>query len=186
MTADISLARAPRAPAGERHSTHRAVAAVAALVAGLVHLTVAVPGFGASLPLGGFFLAVSLGQIGFARAVRSSHSMSVLVCGAVAHLAMITLYVASRTVDLAFLPVRDDVGPSFHHLPVAGGVGNGTPIVPDAHIQPVGIPDLVCLLAELLVVAMIVALLPGRPRRLVTDLMLVLGVAGLVARVAGA
>jgi hypothetical protein len=157
----------------------------AAVVAGGIHLAQAPGTLASSTLLGGLLVVIGTAQLGFAFAVQRTRSVGVLVAVAVIHLGVIAAYVASRTVDLTFLPVRDDIGHDFHHLPVAGGVGNGSPIFPGSHIQPVGVPDLVCLVAELVVLAMIVGLLGHRPRRLLTNLMLALGVAAFTLRGVG-
>ena len=162
------------------------VAAFAAAVAGGIHLMLSPDHFAASTLLGACFLAVGVAQLGFALSLRwRTLPVGVLVAAAVAHLGVVAFYVASRTADLAFLPVHEHAGQAVHRLPVAGGVGNGTPIFPGSHNQPVGVPDLTALVAELVVVVAIAGLLSGRPRRLVTDLMLVLGVSAVVLRVAG-
>ena len=143
-------------------------------------------GFAASTLLGAYLVAVRVVQLGFAVSLRwRTLPVSLLVAAAVAHLGVLAFYVASRTADLAFLPVHEHAGQAVHHLPVAGGVGNGTPIFPGSHNQPVGAPDLTALVAELVVVVAIAGLLSGHPRRLVTDLMLVLGLLAVGLRVAG-
>jgi hypothetical protein len=185
VSAHATVDPPPEVRARTAEAGTRAIASLAALVAGVIHLAVAVPLITESLLVGSASMVVALGQFAFARAVRSTRAAVVLIAGAAGQLTVIALYVVSRTVDLPFLPVRDDVGHAFHHLPIAGGVGNGTPIVPDAHVQPVGVPDLVCLLAELAVLAAVVALLRDRPRRLLTDAMLALGLVALLARGVG-
>lgn len=88
--------------------------------------------------------------------------------------------VASRTVDLPFLPVHGS-----EHLPVAWGVGNGVPVFPGDRIEQVGLPDLVCLAAELATVAALCALSTPLVRRLTTSGLLVLGLAMVAMRVVG-
>ena len=53
----------------------------------------------------------------------------------------------SRTAALPFLPAHDEG--HDEHLPVAGAAGNGVPIFPRSRIEPVGVLDMACLLAEL-------------------------------------
>ena len=65
------------------------------------------------------------------------------------------------------------------------GVGDGTPQYPISGIEPVGVLDLVCLAAELVLIAMLVGLLGGRLRRVVVDVLLVLGLLALAARAVG-
>jgi len=108
----------------------------------------------------------------------------VLTTVIVGHLAVIGLYVASRTVDLPFIPPHD-VGHDVEHLPVAGGVGNGVPVYPGSRVEPVGVLDVFCLVAELVLVAMLAGLLPARWRNGVTTAMVAVGLLALVARGVG-
>jgi hypothetical protein len=100
------------------------------------------------------------------------------------HLAVMGLYVASRTRDLPFVPPHD-AAHEVPHLPVELGVGNGLPIYPGTRIEPVGVLDLACLVAELVLVAMIVGLLPSRWRNAVTSAMVGLGLLAVAARGVG-
>lgn len=185
MTTQGVPALLPRPVALERETAYRLVASVSLMLAGVIHLVVVPEHLGESLLIGMFFIALGLAQIGFAVALRWALVVPVLVLAAVAHLGVIALYVTTRAVDLPFLPVHEGSGHAVQHLPVAGGVGNGTPIFPNSHIEPVGSLDLLCLVAELVVVAMIVGLLSGRSRRFVTNLMLCLGASALLLRGVG-
>ena len=186
MTAAAFLAPTSGVRPLSRTESYRVVASFGAAVAGGIHLVLSPDELAASTALGGFLVAAGVAQLGFAVSLRwRTLPARVLVAAAVAHLAVMAFYVASRTADLAFLPVHEHAGQAVHTLPVAGGVGNGTPIFPGSHNQPVGAPDLTALVAELAVVVAIAGLLSGRPRRLVTDLMLVLGLLAVVLRVAG-
>ena len=63
-----------------------------------------------------------------------------------------------------------------------GGVGNGLPIYPGSRMEPVGVLDVACLIAELALVAMLVGLLPSRWRNAVTSAMVGLGLVAVLAR----
>jgi hypothetical protein len=163
----------------------RVLAAVALVLAGVVHLVV-VPEHLAEFPAAGvFFALLGLGQLGLGVALRWVRAAWLPVLAVVGHLGVVALYVASRTVDLPFVPVHEAAGHAPSHLPVAGGVGNGVPIFPGSRMEPVGALDLVCLLAELLAVGLLVALLPARPRRAMANLMLGLGLAAVLLRGVG-
>ena len=96
----------------------------------------------------------------------------------VGHLAVMGLYVASRTADLPFVPPHDAAHEVNH--PVPGGVGNGLPIYPGSRMEPVGVLDVACLDRELVLVVMVG--LPSRWRTGVTSAMLGVGVLAVVAR----
>ncbi len=158
------------------------VAMSGAAVAGGIHLAVVVPHLAEGWLIGGFFLVLGVAQLGVVVLLRRRLSKPVLVGVVGAHLAVIALYTATRTVDLPFVP-PSDAGHSFKHLPVAGGVGNGIPVYPGSRIEPVGVLDAVCLVAELALIAAVVAMLPVRLRGRVTTVIAALAVLGLVARV---
>lgn len=157
------------------------VAVCGAALAGSVHLAVAYPHFREHWTLGTFFLVLGLVQLGLVPLLRRPRPAYVLLAVVGAHLGVLVLYVASRTVDLPFVPPHD-VGHEFGHLPVAGGVGNGIPVYPGSRIEEVGILDLVCLGAELALVAAVVSLLPVRLRAPVTTACAALAVVGLLLR----
>jgi hypothetical protein len=136
------------------------VAMVSALVAALAHVWV-IPEHLAEWPLAAlFFAVVALAQLILAVSLRRS---------------------PSRTVDLPFLPLAHDMA----HLPTAWGVGNGIPIFPGARIEEVGVPDLVCLGAELVTVVALCSLAGPAVRRVATTGLCTLGVAMLVLRLTG-
>jgi hypothetical protein len=155
------------------------------VVAGALHLLVAPAHAAESWLFGTFFVAVGLAQVGFAVALRWPLREWVLVVAVTAQVGVIALYVATRTTDLWFMPAHG-AGHDIEHLPVAGGIGNGVPIYPGDRIEPVGPLDLTCLAAELIVVAMLTAMLTARTRGRVTSGMALLGVAALAARSLGA
>ena len=68
---------------------------------------------------------------------------------------------------------------------MAGAAGNGVPIFPGSRIEPVGVLDMACLLAELGLLAALVGLLPQKARRLTTNALMVLGLMALAARLSG-
>ena len=100
-----------------------------------------------------------------------------------ANTGLVYLYVLSRTVSLPFLPPHD--AGHVERLPVAGAAGNGVPVFPQSSIEPVGILDMTCLLAELALIVMLVAFLPRSARRFTTDALMGLGLAAVAARAAG-
>jgi hypothetical protein len=167
--------------APERERVYRGLAALCVAVAGLIHLWVAPEHFAEALRLGLLFLVLGVAQLGFAVALRAALHAWVLTGAVLAHLAVVVLYVATRTVDLPFVPVHDHV----EHLPVARTVGNGVPIFPGSRIEEVGTLDLVCLGAELAAVGLLVALLPRRIGKVMTNLMLGLGLLALLLRGVG-
>ena len=157
------------------------VAAVCAMLAGAIHLAVVPQHWGASWQISAFFIVLGMGQLGLGAALRWRLPPAVLAGVVFGHLAVMGLYVASRTVDLPFVPAH---GPAqaAGHLPVPGGIGSGVPVYPGSRIEPVGVLDLMALVAELVLVAMIVGLLPSRWRNAVTSAMVGLGVLAVVAR----
>jgi hypothetical protein len=160
------------------------VAALCAMLAGTIHLAVVPQHWGDSWQISTFFVALGLGQLGLGAALRWRLPAVVLTTVVAGHLAVMGLYVASRTRDLPFIPPHD-AAHEVDHLPVPGGVGNGLPIYPGTRIEPVGLLDVVCLLAELVLVALLVGLLPSRWRNAVTSAMVGLGLLAVVARAIG-
>lgn len=156
---------------------HAAAGLVA--VAGAVHLWVVPEHLAGSLVVGGFFLLVGCAQLLLTAVLVVEPLGTRTMAGvAVVHLALVALYVASRTTDLPFAPVHSAGG----HVDAAavaaaapGGVGNGVPIYPGARIEPIGALDLVCVLAEVALVAVVTAGLTRRARTLVVDAALVSG-----------
>jgi hypothetical protein len=183
----IEAQRRPPAQAAEAPSheeVYTIVAAGCAFTAGAIHLAV-VPGhWSVSGPISAFFIAVGIAQLCLGAALRWRLPPVVLAGVIFAHLGVMALYVASRTVDLPFVPPHDG-GHEVGHLPVAGGVGNGIPVYPGSRIEPVGVVDVACLVAELVLVTMLAGLLPARWRSAVTTTMVALGVLAVAARASG-
>ena len=96
-----------------------------------------------------------------------------------ANAGLVCLYVVSRTAALPFLPAHEEG--HVEHLPVAGAAGNGVPIFPHSSIES----DMTCLLAELALIVMLVALLPANPRRVTANALMGLGVLAVAARAVG-
>lgn len=160
----------------------RALAAACALVAGAVHLWVVPEHYEEAWVLGTFFVVVGSGQLVLAAVLRWVTATWFLVTAIVAHLSVIALYVVSRTAELPFVPPHTHGG---EHLPVFGGVGNGTPIYPGARIEDVGALDMLCLDAELGLVIALTAMLPSPLRGRLCTGMLGLGLTAIVARATG-
>ncbi|MEP6817231.1 MAG: hypothetical protein ABI873_16955 [Marmoricola sp.] len=153
------------------------VAAVSAVIAAGIHFALVPEHLREATLIGTFFAAVAAGQLALAAALRRRLPVAALVSAIVAHVGLIALYVASRSVGLPFVPAHHAV----QHLPVARGVGNGIPIYPGARTEPVGVLDIVCLVTELVLIAALAGLLPARVRDRVTGTMVTLGLLGLVA-----
>jgi hypothetical protein len=154
---------------------------LAAVLAAGIHAAVVPEHLQESFLIGGFFVVVALGQFGLAAALRQRPPVLVVVGAIWAHVGLIALYVASRTVDLPFLPAHH----SIDHLPVAGGHGNGIPAYPGSRIEPVGTLDLICLGAELVLIGALLGLLPFRLRSRTTTALMALGLLAVLARAVG-
>jgi hypothetical protein len=165
----------------------RLVSCVCASVAATVHAVVAPEHMSESWYVGMFFIVVWAGQAGLALVLASGKPLSQLpLLGAIgANLGIVVLYVASRTVGLTFLPDHDHTAHAVEHLPVAGAIGNGVPVLSESHAEPVGSLDLVCLVAELVLVVVLVGMLRGRAQRRVVNTMLGMGLLALGARAVG-
>lgn len=165
------------------------VAAASCAVAGLLHLAAVPEHIAASLLVGGFFLAVGCAQLLItAVLVVEPPGTRVLAVLASAHLALIALYVATRTTDLPFAPVHAagrHVDASAAAAAAPGGEGNGVPLLPGSRIEPVGPLDLVCVVAEVVLVAALVVRLPRRARTAVLDVALLLALALAALRLVG-
>ncbi|WP_457204999.1 hypothetical protein [Nocardioides sp. P5_C9_2] len=157
-------------------------AAMGAATAGAIHLVVVPEHWGVSAPMSAFFIALGVGQLLLAAGLRWRLPDAVLVVVIMGHLAVMGLYVASRSVDLPFVPPHD-AAHEMEHLPVPRGVGNGIPLYPGSRVEPVGMLDLVCLAAELVLVVSLAALLPPRLRSVVTTVMAGAAVLAVVWRV---
>lgn len=158
------------------------VAAIAAALAGALHLAVVPAHLDGPALVPAFFLLVGVVQLCLAVGLVA-HELRVLpLMGIVgAHVALIALYVASRTVDLPFVTPHHH---GSHAGPEAapGAVGNGVPIYPGARIEPVGVVDLVCVGAEVVLVVALLARIPARWRRSTLDVLAVVAVVAICAR----
>ena len=152
-------------------------------VAGLIHLWVAPEHFHESWVVGTFFALAGTGQLAFGVALVRGLGTRGLLVGVAANAGLVCLYVLSRTVALPFLPAHDDG--HVEHLPVAGAAGNGVPIFPGSSIESIGLLDMTCLLAELALLVMLVALLPTNPRRFTVNALMGLGLLAVAARAIG-
>lgn len=139
------------------------VAMAWSVAAGVIHLLVAPSHLTEARWLGLGFIGVGLAQLALAVLLMRPRPVWLLLAASWGYAAAAALYVATRTVDVPFMPAHGR-GHEVGHLPVAGGVGNGIPIYPGDRIEPVGPLDLTCLLAELLVIALLLVLLPERTR----------------------
>ena len=169
-----------RAALVEADGAVRAVAAGSVLVAAVAHVWVIPEHLAEWLPAAVFFVVVSAGQLALAWMLRRPTSAAVVTVGLFGTIGLVVFYVATRTVDLPFLPAAH-----AEHLPTAWGIGNGIPIFPGDRIEEVGVPDLVCLAAELVTIGALCALATPAVRRTVTSGLFALGVAMLVLRLVG-
>ena len=181
MLSDLLAERRHGTPLGD--APYVVVGAGCAWAAGVIHLAVAPEHFREAGVVGAFFVIVALAQFGLALLLLRGIGVKLLLAAVVAHVGIICLYVASRTVVLPFLPAHDLN--HANHLPVAGAAGNGVPVFPGSRIEPVGVLDMACLLAELVLLAALVGLLPQNARRLTTNALMVLGFVAVAARVSG-
>jgi len=169
-----------RAPRVESDAAVRAVAAGSALVAALTHVWVIPEHLTEWLPAAVFFVVVSVGQLVLAWLLRRPPSAAIVTLGLLGTIGLVVFYVMTRTVDLPFLPAAH-----AEHLPTAWGIGNGIPIFPGDRMEEVGVPDLVCLAAELVTIGALCALATPVVRRTVTSGLFAIGVAMLVLRLVG-
>ncbi len=164
-----------------REQVVRAVAAGASLVAALTHFWVVPEHLGEWLPAAVFFVVVGVAQLVLAWVLRHPVGPGVVGVAGAGTIGLVVLYVASRTVDLPFVPGAHDVS----HAPIAWGIGNGVPVFPGQGIEEVGVPDMVCLGAELVLVAALTALAPPALRRLATNAVFGIALVMLALRLVG-
>jgi hypothetical protein len=150
-------------------------------VSGVIHAYVVPEHLEESLVIAVFFTGLAAAQIGLAGLLLWRPSPPLWVLAIIGHLGLLVLYVASRTMDLWFLPAHHH----FEHLPVAGGVGNGTPIYPGNRTESVGALDLSCQVVELVLIVALLTLLPERARAWFVNVMVGLAVLGVLGRVLG-
>lgn len=139
-----------------------AVVAAAALsfVAGDIHVALVESHFREWRPYGWFFVATAAGQGLFAFLVLTRQPVWLLLTGIVGNLAIVGMYVLSRT--------------------------NGPPLGPHAGVpEKVATVDVVCLVAELGVIVACLALLPARLARGATTLLALAGIGLWTARLTG-
>jgi hypothetical protein len=160
-------------------------AAGTALVAAAVHLVAAFEHVDEGGLHVAFFAVVTLAQLVLAWLLLRRPGPAVLLTGIWGTLSVVGVYVLSRTTGL---PVGQHTHPAAlgqlghgahgAHLPVAGGWGNGVPVIPQPApvVEAVGALDLTALGAELAGVALMVGLLPQGLRQRTANVMLVLGV----------
>jgi hypothetical protein len=179
MTALTTSEPATARPAAHSSTLRRVGAEAAAFSAG-IHLWVAPEHVREWWVYGAFFIGVAAAQALLAWLLLHRATVLVLLAGIWGNIVLVGVYVASRTVGLPLTPPH--AGHVTHqHLPVAGGIGNGIPIYPGAttsgSVEAVGTLDLFALSAELVLVVVLVGMLPAGLRRVMTNVMLALGVA---------
>jgi peptidoglycan/LPS O-acetylase OafA/YrhL len=151
----IALRRAAAVPAAAAAPAPRTaapvVAAVLSLGAAWVHLAYTASHLRQWWAYGAFFLATGAGQALFAPLVLRRPRQWVAAVGVAGNLAIVAMYVMSRTV--------------------------GPPLGPHAHVpEPAGAVDLATTAVEIALVGVLLTLLGGRSRRWVANLLLGAGV----------
>src|SRR3954447_2862691 len=148
-------------------------AAGAALGAAAIHAYVAPEHLREWWLYGGFFIGVTAVQLALAWLVLRRPTVAVLLGGIWGTVALIGIYVASRTTGLPLAPAHN-----HGHVLVAGDFTNGVPHLPGVtNVEAVGAVDLSALAVELLLITILVGLLPTSARRQTTNLMMALAVA---------
>lgn len=160
-------------------------AGAAAALAGGIHLAVVPEHLEGPPTVPAFFLVVGMAQLVVAAvlvvgSLRASSLMGLIA----AHVALIGLYVASRTVDLPFLAPHQH---GQHGGPEAapGAVGNGIPVYPGARVEPVGVLDAVCVGAEVVLVVLLLARVPDTWRRATLNVLALVGIGAVGLRLLG-
>ena len=156
------------------------VAMAWSVAAGVIHLLVAPAHLREAWWLGAGFVAVGLAQLALVALLMRPQPVWVLLVATWGYAAAAGFYVATRTVDVWFMPAHGR-GHEVGHLPVLNGVGTGIPVYPGDRIESVGPLDLTCLLAEIVVVAMLLTMLPATVRARTTTALAALAALGAVA-----
>jgi hypothetical protein len=135
--------RAAQPSMAVRVSLPAAVAAAASALAGTLHHAAAVVHRPHDVTMAVVFTAVGVGQLVWPVGLAFGRRRSVLVSGAALHVVAIVLWFVSRTVGL---PVGADAGQA----------------------EPLGVVDVACVAAEVVVVAMVIVMWRGRGMRYVS------------------
>lgn len=168
----------------ERATPASVVATSLCVVAAAVHAAVAPEHLGQVWVHGAFFVALGIAQALLAWLLLTRPSVAVVVAGLAGTVAVVLLYVASRTIGLP-LTGGAAAGHAGHgaivHQPIPGAVGPGVPVMPGLEgnpgVEAVGTMDLLALGAELGLVVALLAMLPSPHRRVVGNVVLALGAA---------
>jgi hypothetical protein len=189
----LSTVTAPRVESRNGAGRRTATLVAAALLAGVaaIHAAVAPAHLREWLPAGGFFIVVAAGQASLALMLFRRPTQPALLASIWSSVAVVGVYVWSRTAGLPFAPVEHG-GHAGHEATASqaghavGGRGNGVPVYPGTvkptSAEPVGALDLLALCAELAVIALLVFLLAGRHRRWTGNAILVCGLGMLALR----
>jgi hypothetical protein len=159
--------------------------AVCAALTGVLNLASAPAQLQLSWVTGAVAVLTGMGQLGLALALTRVLRLRTLVLAVGANIALVCLYVVTRTLGVPFGLTLPDELHQVHHLPVPGASGNGVPVFPQSHVLPVGTLDLLGLLGALVLVMTLVGMLPGPLRRLTATAMMGLGLLALSARALG-
>lgn len=136
------------------------VAAALSLAAAAIHLVVIGPHFAEWWAYGAFFLAATVGQAAFAVAVQLRTPTWLLMAGIGGNLAIVAMYVVSRT--------------------------NGPPLGPHAgRAEPAELLDVACTAAELALIVALLGLLPAPVARRTATALALVGLALWTGRLTG-
>lgn len=154
-----------------RHALSRSdIVAVLSVAVGGVHLVVAPEHFAAWWPAGTFFIVVGASQIALGVVLlRREDVATASMAGLMLNVAVVAVYVASRTTGLGSINGHDQEG----YASAA------------ERAETVGALDLTTTIVELVIVAMLLTQLPARSRSIAVDALLLIGLAMWVARLAG-
>ena len=158
-------------------------------VAAYIHIKVIPEHLQEWLPAGLFFIAISALQAALVVSLLRRPGLPTLLASIWSSVAIILVYLWSRTIGIPFMPEHADHAAQEHAGHAVGGHGNGVPIFPESSsphgVESVGSLDLAALGAEMLVIALVVSVLPTRAQGRVSNVLLVLGAALLVLRAVG-
>lgn len=164
----VTTATTPTARRYELTSTQLWVA-LASVFAGGIHLAVTPEHLEHWWVYGTFFVVTGLFQVAFAGWVLRRPTWPVALTGIVVNLAIVLVWVASRTTGLPITPPEDITSHEGTHA-----------------LEAVGPADLAATGAELVVVCLLVTLLPPRMRRVTVNLLLATGLGLWALRLSGA
>ncbi|MFL6177114.1 MAG: hypothetical protein ACJ715_10720 [Ornithinibacter sp.] len=186
-TAPTELTAEQPTPVRRRHllTTTEGCIALASVLAGAIHLAVAPEHLEEWWLYGAFFVVTGLFQLAYAAPVLRRPTPLVVLTGILVNLAIVLIWVVSRTTGLPITPPEDGAGHEEGHVAGPIPLEGAHPVEPGHGVEAVGAVDLVATGAELLVICLLVTLLPAPVRRVAVNLMLVAGVGLWALRLSG-